>query len=77
MASRLRNDISVRGITYQRLQEHCRAAGITLNGFVEAILTEEMDARGVPLVEALPKEEAERISTTPPPKEGLGGVHEF
>lgn len=76
MASKLRSDISVRGVTYQRLQEHCRAAGITLNGFVETILTEEMDARGVPHVEA-PDEETAKDSTAPSSEEGLGGVHEF
>lgn len=43
-----RGSISVRGITYSRLQEHCDDLGVTISGFLENALSDELDAQGVP-----------------------------
>jgi hypothetical protein len=47
-AKRSRGAISVRGRTYQRLQEHCSNTGATISGFLEKIIAAELDARGAP-----------------------------
>jgi hypothetical protein len=72
---RSRNGISIRGITYRRLQEHCKTRGESISGFLEAIIAKDLDARGVPEVEAVPK--PKRSAAPPKATEGVGGVHNF
>lgn len=47
-----RRAISVRGITYQRLANYLETATDgprTISGFIEAMITEKLDAAGVPV----------------------------
>lgn len=44
-----RRTISVKGITYQRLQGHCAATGQSVSGWLEKVIAEKMDAAGVPV----------------------------
>lgn len=58
-----RRSISVKGITYQRLKDHCDAQGCSVSGYLEEIIAEKLDAAGVPVPTVLkprpqPKQEA-------------------
>lgn len=44
-----RRSISVKGITYQRLKDYCRAEGRSVSGYLEEIIAEKLDAAGVPV----------------------------
>lgn len=48
-----RRAISVKGITYQRLADYCKAEGRSVSGFIEDIVAEKLDAAGVPVPEVL------------------------
>lgn len=48
MKKTTRRAISIKGLTYQRVQEHCDANGITVSGLIETLVTERLDALGVP-----------------------------
>lgn len=70
-----RRAISVRGVTYQRLQDHCSEIGISISGYLEKIIADNLDARGVPQVVAAQVPATK--PTTLSPTEGVGGVHNF
>jgi hypothetical protein len=53
-----RRSISVKGITYARAIGYCQDNGISVSGLVERLVTNELDARGAPV---LTKYEAEAI----------------
>jgi len=40
--------ISLRGIVYERLRQHCEATGQPLSAFLEDVIAESLDAKGVP-----------------------------
>lgn len=44
-----RRSISVKGITYQRLKDHCDSIGASVSGYLEDIIAEKLDAAGVPI----------------------------
>ena len=44
-----RRSISVKGITYQRLKDYCDANDKSVSGFLEEIISERLDAAGVPI----------------------------
>jgi hypothetical protein len=44
-----RRSISVKGLTYQRLKDHCDKEGRSVSGFLEDIIAENLDALGVPV----------------------------
>ena len=44
-----RKSISVKGITYQRVKDHCDREGISVSGFLEEIIAAKLDALGVPV----------------------------
>lgn len=71
-----RKSISLRGITFARIEIYCAARGITISGFVEQLANEQLDAHGQPMVD--PKDVAfprRKRNESPPP---IGsGVHEF
>jgi len=57
-----RRSISVKGITYQRLKDHCDTAGVSVSGYLEEIIAEKLDAAGVPVptvLRARPEREPE------------------
>ena len=56
-----RRSISIKGITYQRVKNHCEAEGISISGLLEVLLTEKMDEAGVPVPTAVEPRK-------PPPK---------
>ena len=44
-----RRSISVKGITYQRLKDYCRAENRSVSGYLEEIIAEKLDAAGAPV----------------------------
>jgi hypothetical protein len=44
-----RRSISVKGITHQRLADHCDAQGCSVSGWLEEVIAEKLDATGVPV----------------------------
>ena len=69
-----RRSISIKGISYQRLKNHCDDEGRSLSGWLEEVIAEKLDAAGVPMpmlpVRAYPLPErpvtAEDIEAQPP-----------
>jgi hypothetical protein len=43
-----RRAISVKGLTYQRMQKYCREKGMSVAGFVEELVAEKLAELGVP-----------------------------
>jgi hypothetical protein len=43
-----RRAISIRGLTYQRIKDHCDAIGKPISGWIEEIVSEKLDELGVP-----------------------------
>lgn len=46
-----RRSVSLRGLTYQRLADYCAALGMSASGYLEELITADLDARGVPVPE--------------------------
>lgn len=46
-----RRSISVKGITYQRLKNFCEDSGVSVSGYLEQIIADQLDARNVPVPE--------------------------
>ena len=44
-----RRSISVKGITYQRLKDYCETEDVSVSGFLERIIAEQLDAVGAPI----------------------------
>jgi len=44
-----RRSISVKGITYQRLKDHCDAQGRSMSGWLEEVIAQKMDEMKVPI----------------------------
>lgn len=42
-----RRSISVKGITYQRLKDHCDATGVSVSSYLEELLEEKLAQAGV------------------------------
>lgn len=42
-----RRAISIKGITYQWVQEHCRAEGRSVSGFIEELVEDKMRSLGI------------------------------
>lgn len=63
-----RRSISLKGLTYQRLKNHCEAKGRSISGYLEEIVAARLDAEGVPVPDKLepaakkPREPEEIIS---------------
>jgi len=51
-----RKSISVKGLTYQRMKDYCKAQGKSVSGALEEIIHEKLDAVGVPRIEPPPSE---------------------
>ncbi len=43
-----RRSISVRKLTHARVYAHCEAVGISCSSFLEGLIKEDLDRRGVP-----------------------------
>jgi len=43
-----RRSISIKGLTYQRLQKYCDEHDKTMSGYLEELLAEKLDQLGVP-----------------------------
>lgn len=46
-----RRSISVKGITYQRLKNFCEESGVSVSGYLEQIIADQLDAQNVPVPE--------------------------
>lgn len=46
-----RRSISVKGLTYQRLKNFCEAQNLSVSGFLEQIIADNLDAQNVPIPE--------------------------
>ncbi len=46
-----RRSISVKGITYQRLKNYCEDQNLSVSGFLESVIAEQLDAANVPVPE--------------------------
>jgi hypothetical protein len=44
-----RRSISIKGIHYQRLKDHCEAVGVPISAYIEQIVTEKLDEAGAPI----------------------------
>jgi hypothetical protein len=61
-----RRSISVKGITYQRLKNYCEEQGLSVSGYLEEIIANNLDAQNVPV--------PEKVEPRPQPKpEARGG----
>jgi len=49
MARQTRRSISVKGLTYQRLKNHCDEQGKSMSGWLEEVIAEKMDELKVPI----------------------------
>ena len=49
-----RRSISIRGTIYARIKNYCDAEGIACSAYVEKLVTEALDAAGVPVVKVAP-----------------------
>jgi hypothetical protein len=47
--ARTRRSISIKGLSYQRLKDHCDAQGKSISGYVEELLEEKLDDANVPI----------------------------
>lgn len=43
-----RRSISVKGITYQWIKDHCDSEGISVSGYIEELVQEDLDKKGIP-----------------------------
>lgn len=43
-----RRSISVKGLTYQRLQKWCDHEGVSMSGYLENLIAYDMETKGVP-----------------------------
>jgi hypothetical protein len=48
-----RRSISVKGLTYQRLKNFCEEQGLSVSGYLEQIIADNLDAENVPVPEHL------------------------
>jgi hypothetical protein len=55
-----RRSISVKGITYQRLKNFCEGQGLSVSGYLEDIIANNLDAENVPI--------PEKVDPRPTPK---------
>lgn len=53
-----RRSVSLRGLTYQRLKNHCESTGESVSGYLEILIGADLTARGVPV--------PDKIEPTPP-----------
>lgn len=42
-----RRSLSVKGLTYQRLADYCKAEGVSVSGFIEELVGAKLDELGV------------------------------
>jgi hypothetical protein len=47
-AKTTRRSISIRGIYYQRLKDHCESARVPMSAFIERLVEEALDEAGAP-----------------------------
>jgi hypothetical protein len=59
-----RRAISIKGLTYQRLQRFCKEHGHSVSGYLEVIITDKMDELDVPEEKVLIPRTAEAHSGT-------------
>jgi hypothetical protein len=74
LSEQTRRSFSVKGVTYQRLVQHCEKHGISISAFMETLIHERMDDVGQPRV---PSRELRRRRQPRPlsiPKIGSGIV---
>jgi len=70
-----RRSISVKGVTYERLKEHCEATGASVSGWLEEVIAEKMEAAGVEVTPEI--EERARRRTYPTRSEPEGPVEQY
>ena len=57
-----RRSISVKGITYQRLKNYCEDQGLSVSGYLEQIIAQNLDAEDVPVPERVePRPESKPV----------------
>ncbi len=67
MADRNRRSLSVRGLTYQRIKDHCVATKQSVSGYIEQLVAADLDHRGVPVptsIESKPGRSAPKAEYT-------------
>lgn len=70
-----RRSISIRGILYQRLQDHCEAEGRSISGWLEETIAEKLDAAKVPVPTVLrPRPTKERVKASDLPNFFHSGI---
>lgn len=42
-----RRSISVRGLTYQRMKNHCDVTGVAISNYLERLIEHDLNAQGV------------------------------
>lgn len=66
--ARTRRAISIKGISYQRLKDHCDAQGKSVSGYLEEIIAEKLDAANVPIpTKITPPRKKEKPEPEPEP----------
>ena len=60
-----RRSISVKGLTYQRLKNHCDANGTAISAFVEELVMDRLDELGVPVETILKPRPAQQPKVPP------------
>jgi len=64
--------ISMRGIVYERLRQHCEKTGQPLSAFLEELIAESLDAKGVPVATT-----GKTKTPKPPSSVNGGGIVHF
>lgn len=48
MSSKTRRSISLRGLTHQQVADYCKANGLSVSGYLEKLIAEDMRRKGIP-----------------------------
>ena len=70
-----RRSVSIKGETYERLRDYCRAHGLSMSGVVEALVVAKLSNAGqMPVEEEIAKtaQPYREVDTRPKAKEPLG-----
>lgn len=55
-----RRSFSIRGLIHQRMRKHCEAGGTKITNYIEDLITNDLDAKGVPVETVLEPRKTKR-----------------
>lgn len=69
-----RRSVSLKGLTFQRMQKYCYEAGVPVSGYLEELIRADLEHKGRPQ-ETVLEPRTTKIARTPAPQWGSGVVH--